>query len=60
MSAFSKVSIFSDMNNLKDLTLHPAAFTLTGITQHELEDNFAEPLASHDKAIVKEWYNGYS
>ncbi|MEZ4986524.1 MAG: AAA family ATPase [Saprospiraceae bacterium] len=60
VSAFSKVSIFSDLNNLKDLTLHPLAFTLTGITQNELEENFTEPLASHNKAIVKEWYNGYS
>jgi hypothetical protein len=60
VSAFSKVSIFSDLNHLKDLTLHPAAFTLTGITQDELQSVFVEPLALHSLALVKEWYNGYS
>ena len=60
VSAFSKVSIFSDLNHLTNLTLDPLAYTLLGITQAELETVFAEPLARHDKEAVKRWYNGYS
>jgi hypothetical protein len=60
VSAFSKVSIFSDLNNLKDLTLHPDAFTLTGITQQEVDEAFAVPMQKHDREAVKDWYNGYS
>lgn len=60
VSAFSKVSIFSDLNNLDNLSLHFFAHTLLGITQQELEHYFAEPLAKLDKEQIKRWYNGYS
>jgi hypothetical protein len=40
ISRFSKVSIFSDLNNLNDITLHPWYASLTGITHQELEHNF--------------------
>ncbi|HMQ47355.1 MAG TPA: AAA family ATPase [Saprospiraceae bacterium] len=60
VSAFSKVSIFSDLNHLTNLTIDPLAYTLLGITQAELEMVFAEQLAQHDKEQVKRWYNGYS
>lgn len=60
VSAFSKVSIFSDLNHLTNLTIDPMAYTLLGITQTELETVFAEQLAKHDKEQVKRWYNGYS
>ncbi|MEZ4988295.1 MAG: AAA family ATPase [Saprospiraceae bacterium] len=59
VSAFSKVSIFSDLNHLTNLTLHRHAYTLLGITQKELETVFAEQLAQYDKEQVKRWYNGY-
>ncbi|MEZ4988293.1 MAG: AAA family ATPase [Saprospiraceae bacterium] len=59
VSAFSKVSIFSDLNHLTNLTLHRHAYTLLGITQTELETVFAEPLVQHDKEQIKQWYNGY-
>ena len=32
VSAFTKVSLFSDLNNLKNITLSPSAYHLTGIT----------------------------
>ncbi|HMQ49639.1 MAG TPA: AAA family ATPase [Saprospiraceae bacterium] len=60
VSAFSKVSIFSDLNHLTNLMIDPLAYTLLGITQLELETVFAEPLAQYDKEQVKRWYNGYS
>jgi Predicted AAA-ATPase len=42
VSKFSKVGIFSGLNNLTDLSMHPAYATMLGYTQKELEDNFAE------------------
>ncbi|MFZ4615468.1 MAG: AAA family ATPase [Rectinemataceae bacterium] len=44
VSTFSKVSIFSDLNNLADLTMNAQAATLLGYTQTELEANFPEYL----------------
>lgn len=70
VSKFSKVSIFSELNNLTDLTIHPKFSTLVGYTQAELEHYFEEgfeeligELAPTKEALlarVKEWYNGYS
>lgn len=59
VSKFSKVSIFSDLNNLKDLSMDLAYNEICGISQQELEDNFAEELKTVDKEKVKAWYNGY-
>lgn len=68
VSKFSKVSIFSDLNNLEDITMDRPANALVGITQHELELNFAEELTNMSQAKgkdqlleqIKTWYNGYS
>ena len=60
VSAFSKVSLFSDLNNLTNLTLHPRAATLVGITQQELEATFADRLEGVDLDLLRKWYNGYS
>ena len=69
VSKFSRVSIFSELNNLKDLTLHPGYATLLGYTQEELEHYFADRLDQFAPdfggreallAQIKQWYNGYS
>ena len=66
VSKFSKVSIFSDLNNLSDITFHPQFNALGGITQQELETNFSEEIKSfseHNPSVlndVKLWYNGYT
>jgi len=70
VSKFSKVSLFSDLNNLTDLSIHDLSNDLLGITQIELEDNFSEyiqMIAEKFKLTeqnlleaVKVWYNGYS
>ena len=70
VSKFSKVSIFSDLNNLQDITLYRSYNDLCGYTQEEIEDNFPEYLKqlveeltiSRESLLVqiKEWYNGYS
>jgi hypothetical protein len=70
VSKFSKVSLFSDLNNLTDLTLAPLATDLLGITQEELLRDFGEYVQSAAQRLrmeedellngVKLWYNGYS
>lgn len=49
MSKFSKVSIFSDLNNLTDLSLDLAYNEICGISQKELEENFSDELKLYDK-----------
>ncbi|MBK8626055.1 MAG: AAA family ATPase [Saprospiraceae bacterium] len=59
VSKFSKVSIFSDLNNLTDLSLADAYNEICGISQKELEENFVEELKAYDKEKIRKWYNGY-
>jgi hypothetical protein len=69
VSKFSKVSIFSDLNNLQDLTMHEAYAGLLGYTQEELETCFGDRLkafahveqtaVSEILSQLKDWYNGY-
>ena len=60
VSKFSKVSLFSGLNNLKDITLHPSYATICGYTQEELETVFADRLEGVDLTEVRRWYNGYN
>ncbi len=69
VSKFSKVSIFSDLNNLTDLTMQSRAATLLGYTQSELEDYFGGYIQRLSEACdmpynatideLRDWYNGY-
>ncbi len=60
VSKFSKVSLFSGLNNLEDLTLDERFATVCGYTQGELETTFAEWLDGVDVPEVRRWYNGYN
>jgi len=60
VSRFSKVSIFSGLNQLNDITIDPSFATVCGYTQSELESVFENSLKDFDKNKVKEWYNGYA
>ncbi len=71
VSKFSKVSVFSDLNNLNDITLDSNYSDLTGYTQAELEQYFSpwidRYLAKHKTqtreallAEIKRWYDGYT
>lgn len=60
VSKFSKVSLFSGLNNLEDITLDPRYSALCGYTQAELEQHFAEHLQGADMPLVRAWYNGYN
>lgn len=70
VSKFSQVSIFSDLNNLNDITLASPHATLLGYTQEELERDFSKYLThiAREKGVsleellqkIRWWYNGYS
>jgi hypothetical protein len=69
VTKFGQVSVFSDLNQLTDLSLHPDYGTLCGITEEELLANFVPELAkladrqnlsqSACLAEVRRMYNGY-
>ncbi|WP_028951180.1 ATP-binding protein [Sulfurihydrogenibium subterraneum] len=60
VSRFSKVSIFSGLNQLQDITISPNFATICGYTQSELETIFADRLEGIDLEKLKYWYNGYN
>lgn len=70
ISKFSKVSLFSHLNNLTDITLSKHYATLTGYTQAELEFYFDDYLTACAENLeiskaelleqMKIWYDGYS
>ncbi len=59
VSKFSKVSVFSGINNIEDISLAPQFATVCGYTQNDLETVFANHLEGADMEKVKEWYDGY-
>ncbi|MEB3203319.1 MAG: ATP-binding protein [Candidatus Sericytochromatia bacterium] len=60
VSKFSKVNLFSGLNQLEDLTLEPRWSALCGYTQRDLETVFAPELYGVDLTTVRLWYNGYN
>ena len=60
VSKFSKVSLFSGLNNLKDITLDPRYSTVCGYTDSDLDTVFASELPGLDRDEIRHWYNGYS
>ena len=69
VTKFSKVSVFSDLNNLKDITLSHQYAEICGITEKEIRDCFDEEVAQMAEANhltkdecyakLKENYDGY-
>ena len=70
VTKFTKVSIFSDLNNLTDLTMHPLAKSIVGVTHEEIDNYFLDYVqqAALEQALpqqeilseMKFWYDGYS
>ena len=60
VSKFSKVSIFSGLNNLTDITIDPRYSALCGYTETDLDTVFAPELPGLDRDEIRTWYNGYS
>ena len=59
VTKFGKVSVFSDLNNLKDITMLPSYSNICGITERELHDNFDEgvkELAENNSMTREECY----
>jgi hypothetical protein len=69
VSKFSKVSLFSEVNNLKDITLDSRFATIVGYTQQEVEIYLADHIKfladkeqmNYDQMLKKLqiWYNGF-
>jgi len=69
ISKFSKVGVFSAMNNLTDLTMNARFATALGITELELNTYFQEHITefAHRENVtfealltkVREWYDGF-
>jgi hypothetical protein len=59
-SKFSKVSLFSGLNNLNDITVDAAYSALCGYTEADLEQVFAPELDGLDRDLIRSWYNGYN
>ena len=72
ITKFSNLSIFSQMNNLKDLTFDEDFASAFGYTEEELENNFSEYINSYMKkdereyktredfiSAIREYYDGY-
>jgi hypothetical protein len=70
ISKFAKVSLFSHLNNLDDITIMQEYATITGYTEEDLVHYFADYLdiiaeklkLTHDQLIdnMRMWYDGYS
>jgi hypothetical protein len=59
VSKFSKVSLFSGLNNLRDITLLSEYATVCGYTDSDIDTTFAPELADLDRNAIRDWYNGY-
>lgn len=69
VTKFAQVSVFSDLNQLNDISMKPQYATICGITQQELEDTFAPELQqlaltnrlTYEDTIekMKNLYDGY-
>ena len=69
VSKFCHVSLFSDLNNLTDITMDSRYAAMLGYTQEEFEANFKEQIENAEKnqplkhddflAEIKNWYDGF-
>lgn len=69
ISKFSKVGVFSDLNNLTDLTFNPVFATALGLTETELRQDLAEYISDFARrenitedallAQIQHWYDGF-
>jgi hypothetical protein len=69
VTKFSQVSVFSDLNQLADISIDSRYSALCGITQSEVEKVFTEEISFYAKqnnieekeylSRLKDFYNGY-
>jgi hypothetical protein len=69
VSKFTKLSVFSALNNIVDISQEDGYATMFGYTEEELSENFDDHLRDHAekmgkpyedyRAQLKKWYNGF-
>ncbi len=69
VSRFGKLSVFSGLNNISDISFDNAFAAVCGITEIELTENFRQGIADMAMAenqseaeitrLLKKWYDGY-
>ncbi|MGC8453559.1 MAG: AAA family ATPase, partial [Cylindrospermopsis raciborskii] len=57
---FSKVSLFSGVNQLTDITIDTQYSSICGYTETDLRESFGDHLEGVDFDQVRHWYNGYN
>ena len=60
VSKFSKVSLFSGLNNLRDITVAAEYSAICGYTDADVDTVFAPELSGLDRDEIRRWYNGYN
>ena len=60
VSKFSRASIFSGLNMLKDISLDKRYGNICGYTQDDIETTILPYLNGVDLSKLKNWYNGYN
>lgn len=60
VTKFSKVSLFSGLNNLRDITLDARYSALCGYTDADVDTVFGAELRGLDRDEMRRWYNGYN
>ncbi len=60
VSKFSKLNLFSGLNNLEDITLNEEFAEICGYTHDDLLTVFKDRIEGIDLELVKRWYNGYN
>ncbi|MEA2099242.1 MAG: AAA family ATPase, partial [Campylobacterota bacterium] len=60
VSKFSKMNLFSGLNNLQDITTMQKYSTICGYTHKDIQTTFKQHLEDVDLEKLKEWYNGYN
>ncbi len=59
VSKFSKVSLFSGLNNLIDITVDARYSAICGYTETDVDTVFAPEWPGLDRDEIRRWYNGY-
>ncbi|MDK2793088.1 MAG: hypothetical protein PWQ25_1951 [Deferribacteres bacterium] len=60
VTKFSKLTLFSGLNNLEDITLNKEFAEICGYAHDDLLTVFADRVKDVNLEMVKMWYNGYN
>lgn len=60
VTRLSKVSLFSGLNSLIDITMDPEYSAICGYVEQDLDTVFSPELAGLDRDKIRDWYDGYN